>query len=113
MLAKERPGPGLSSLPVATGNGGHADPVRAAAFAWEDWFRQATTVQQGQAIALAQRQGYVYAHQLPAPTLRTKPPVAPGDGLDGLRALLAGKTDGLAPFAPRLVEQTDPSLSHS
>lgn len=114
MTAMERTGP--ATLATSAGNGGRpeAHPVRAAVFAWEDWFRQASTIEQGQALALAQRQGYVYAHQLPAPTVRAKPPPQPtlGDGLDGLRALLAGKLDKLMPPAPRGAEQLDPALTH-
>lgn len=113
MKAKERPGP--VTIPAPPGDGGHAEThmVRADAFAWEDWFRQATTAQQAEALALAQRQGYVYAHQLPAPTAEVKPPAAPalGDGLDRLRAVLSGKINGLPAIAPRPVKQADPSLT--
>ena len=113
MKAKERPGP--ATLPAPGVYGAHAETqgVRAAAFAWEDWFRQATITQQGAALALAQRQGYVYAHQLPAPSAKPKLPTAPavGDGLDRLRALLAGKLDNLVALVPGAVDHADASLT--
>jgi len=114
MKAKERPGP--VTIPAPPGDGGHAEAhaVRAGAFAWEDWFRQATTAQQAEALALAQRQGYLHAHQLPAPTaeVTSAPALPPGDGLDRLRNLLNGKIDALPRIALCAAEQADPSLTH-
>jgi hypothetical protein len=102
MTAKERPSP--ATLPALPTNGHHAEshPVRAAALAWEDWFRQATAAQQTEALALAQRQGYVGILQLPAPANGAKPhcPSASSDGLEILRSILAGKIDALPLAAP-------------
>ncbi|MCI0683069.1 MAG: hypothetical protein L0Y71_13290 [Gemmataceae bacterium] len=110
MKATERAGP--ATLPIAATTGDHAEthPVRAAAFAWEDWFRQATFAQQAEALALAQRQGHLYAHQLPAPangsaSHSASHQLAPAaDLVDTLRALLAGKVDALTPVTPRMLD---------
>lgn len=115
MKAKERPIPATRS--VSASNGAHADlhSVRAAAFAWEDWFRQATTAQQAEALAMAQRQGYVYAHQLPAPSngATQHSPTSAGDGIGLLRALLAGTADALPAVRARALEAIDRSLTHA
>ncbi len=112
MKAKERPGP--ATLPAQVTNGAYAEPspVRAAAFAWEDWFRHANTAQQAEALALAQRQGYVLAHQLPAPNNGAKTHPLPNghDGLTTLRALLAGKSEALHAPAPRSLAISDTTL---
>lgn len=124
MKAKERTGPATHPVSAsnsasngAHANGAHADThsVRAAAFAWEDWFRQATTAQQAEALALAQRQGYVYAHQLPAPTNGSTPHAMPpaGDGVEVLRAILAGKAEALSAVMPRRHESANAALTHA
>src|SRR5687767_13248440 len=98
MKAMERAGSATLITPHTHGDhAGDSSGVRAAVLAWEDWFRQATLTEQGAALALAQRQGYVFAHQLPAPGNGGRTHTTPNDGLDRLRSLLAGKTDRLPP----------------
>ena len=113
MTAKERPSP--ATLPVPPTNGHHADshPVRAAALAWEDWFRQATAAQQTEALALAQRQGFIGVHQLPAPANGAKPhsPPASQDSLETLRSILAGKIDTLPLAAPPTIAGDSPDAT--
>src|SRR5438128_3940983 len=115
MAPKQRSSP--ATPPVHPNNGDLAEPspVRAAAFAWEDWFRQATTSQQAEALALAQRQGHVCVHQLPAPANGAKPHSLPASGrhLDTLRALLAGKTDTLPRAAPPNLAGANPAFTQA
>ncbi len=63
---------------------------------WEDLFRCASPEQQQELLALARRQGVLYAHQLPPPNNGSHPPA------DGWRQLLtrllAGQTEGLPPL---------------
>lgn len=113
MTAKERPSP--ATLPALPTNGHHADshPVRAAALAWEDWFRQATAAQQTEALALAHRQGFIAVHQLPAPANGAKPHSQPAsqDGLESLRSILAGKIDTLPLAAPPTISGSGPDAT--
>src|SRR5690242_14791314 len=63
---------------------------------WEDLFRAASPEQQRELLALARRQGVVYAHQLPPPGNGN---AAPAEGWRQLLTrLLAGQTDGLEPL---------------
>jgi hypothetical protein len=63
---------------------------------WEDLFRGASPEQQQELLALARRQGVLYAHQLPPLTNGVH---APADGWRQLLTrLLAGQTDGLEPL---------------
>src|SRR5262245_23385909 len=66
---------------------------------WEDLFRNASPAQQKELLALAERQGVVYAHQFPPPS---GPSPAPSDaGRQLLTRLLAGQSDGLEPLRVR------------
>jgi hypothetical protein len=63
---------------------------------WEDLFRSASPEQQQELLALARRQGVLYAHQLPPMTNGAHPPAEGWREL--LTRLLAGQTEGLDPL---------------
>ncbi len=64
---------------------------------WEELFRSASQEQQKELLSLAERQGLLYAHQLPALGLdRGGKPAQTGRAL--LTRLLAGQTDALEPL---------------
>jgi hypothetical protein len=73
-----------------------------AACPWDDLFRNAPPAQQRELLALAARQGVVYAHQLPTVSRR---PLLP--------ALLNGQCDELKPFQPPEDPGLDPTLDPS
>ncbi|HZZ82315.1 MAG TPA: AAA domain-containing protein [Gemmataceae bacterium] len=66
----------------------------AAPFAWDDWFQHAAPHQRALALSLAQQQGFVYSHQLPAVS-NGKAPVQSSDSVAAraIARLLAGKTE--------------------
>src|SRR5260370_29241715 len=66
---------------------------------WEDVFRSASPAQQEELLCLAQRQGLLYAHQLPRNN-GARPPVSPAEdprSLNLLSRLLPGQTRDLQP----------------
>src|SRR5205823_11999233 len=65
---------------------------------WEDLYRSIPPAQQDELLALAVRQGLLYAHQLPAPD-----PAVLNQRRQLLSQILGGKID-LAPVAVRPVE---------
>src|SRR5207253_2526586 len=70
-------------------------------FSWEEWFRHASAAQRAAALGLAQQQGLLYPHQLPAITNGVKPAAAAvkeTETSQGIARLLAGKADGLLPL---------------
>jgi hypothetical protein len=73
---------------------------------WEDLFRSISPAQQRELLALAQRQGALYPHQLPGGGNGV--PVEPGRQL--LTRLLAGRTEDLEPVRCTPVEVTDNAL---
>lgn len=89
MPLKEVRGPDRPAPAATAGAGAPALPP------WEDLFRTASPEQQQELLALARRQGVLYAHQLPAPNGSH----APAEGWRPLLTrLLAGQTDGLEPL---------------
>ena len=81
----DRSGPMLTTEPVAPG----LPP-------WEELFRSASPEQQQELLALARRQGLLYAHQLPPLSNGSHPPAEGWRQL--LTRLLAGQTDSLEPL---------------
>src|SRR5260370_15073903 len=75
---------------------------------WEDLYRSATPDQQAELLALAARQGLLYAHQLPAAD-----PSASGQHRAVLSQLLAGKPHDLPPVPVQPVEVSDTALDAS
>jgi hypothetical protein len=73
-----------------------AGPVAPALPPWEDLFRSASPEQQQELLALARRQGVLYAHQLPPLTNGAHPPAEGWRQL--LARLLAGQAEGLEPL---------------
>jgi hypothetical protein len=63
---------------------------------WDDFFRGASPEQQQELLALARRQGVIYAHQLPPAGNGSHPPAE--GWRQFLTRLLAGQTDGLEPL---------------
>src|SRR5262245_2903014 len=83
-----------------------ADPPVPLSASWEELFPNASPAQQSELLALAARQGILYAHQLPPPNNGL-----PRDARRPLLAhLLAGKTDDLEPFRAEPVEVEDAAL---
>src|SRR4051794_22678008 len=72
---------------------------------WEDLFRAAPPAQQQELLALAVRQGVLYAHQLPSTGNGS---TAPGRQL--LAQLLSGECGGLQPVRPEPVTPFDAEL---
>src|SRR5947207_2952420 len=104
MTARQRQAPGSASAVATQSNGSDAGGERSAAFCWADWFRHASPQQRAAALGLAQQQGLLYPHQLPALTNGVKP-VSPAKEIETstvLSRLLAGKTEAL----PRLDPET-------
>jgi hypothetical protein len=85
--------------PPSAGNGHAAS--------WEEVYRAATADQRQELLALARRQGLVYAHQLPA-TNGHKPLEDP-EALSRLTGFLEARAD-LAPTAPAPVQVVDERL---
>ncbi len=75
MTVRQRQGTGSATATIATGS--DAGVERSALFSWETWFRHASSQQRMEALGLAQAQGVVYPHQLPAVTNGVKPAIAP------------------------------------
>jgi hypothetical protein len=73
-----------------------AAPAAAGFPLWEELYRGASPAQQTELLALAERQGVVYAHQLPSPANGSPP--SPDRARQLLTRLLAGQTDALPPF---------------
>src|SRR5262245_51978079 len=63
---------------------------------WEELFRSASPQQQQELLALARRQGVLYAHQLPGVSNGSHRPADGGRQL--LTRLLAGQTEDLEPL---------------
>lgn len=81
----------LESVPV-----GSAGEVSARGeLCWESFFAQATPVQQGELLALATRQGLVYAQQLPKVAANQRPIQAEGGKHNLLTQVASGQTGDL------------------
>lgn len=79
---------------------------------WEELFPSASPAQQSELLAMARRQGLLYAHQLPAPANGARPP-GPADDSGSrqlLPRLLAGHVEELEPVRPGPVEVYDREL---
>src|SRR5437868_3116432 len=89
----------LVPVPRPARNG--AEPAAGQLPCWEAWFQNASAVQRTEMLALAARQGVLYAHQLPPPAtgVKQKPPAEDAQHVQVLTRLVAGKTDGLDPVA--------------
>ncbi len=73
---------------------------------WEDWFRHASWADRAEMIALADRQGFLYSHQLPSGNGHGKSRGEPA--LQMWQQLLEGKGPELPPLAPiRLPQDAD------
>src|SRR5262245_7398479 len=117
--------PGMSATatapPTAGGATGLPAPPRstpaalaslAASSLWEGVFRNASPAQQEELLALASRQGLVYAHQLPSNN-GAQPHAGPPEDprcLNLLSRLLQGQTGDLQPVRPRRVSVFDTDL---
>jgi hypothetical protein len=101
--AAPRPGAGHASLPRPTAS---ADPSAGHAASWEDVYRAASPAQQAELLRLAQRQGVLYAHQLP--------PTGNGTAVDRTRQfvarLLNGQTSDLEPLRSEPIASIDDAL---
>jgi len=115
MSQRERHASGTLSEPAPRPASGQPGPVRSlpppdasspTPPAWEEAYRSATPAQRRDLLALAQRQGVVYAHQLPATSNGT----APDQGRRLLLQLATGNSEGLEPFVAAACSWVDPDL---
>ncbi|MSQ92938.1 MAG: hypothetical protein EXR98_00105 [Gemmataceae bacterium] len=89
---------GTGKTPALVANGSDAGMERSAQFSWETWFRHANSQQRAEALGLAQQQGVLYPHQLPAATNGVKPVAAPArdsEASSAIARILAGKPESL------------------
>src|SRR5262249_20576195 len=103
---------GATGLPVPPRSPSAAEAGRAAGSLWEDIFRSASPAQQEELLALASRQGLVYAHQLPTNN-GARPHAAPAEdrrGLHLLSRLFQGQTGDLQPVRLRPAPVFDTGL---
>src|SRR4051812_27416524 len=101
---KQFSGSVLTANPPA--NGHESGSERSSPFSWDEWFRHASPHQRTEVLSLAQQQGLVYPHQLPAVA---SGPKAAGPATETktsalLPKLLAGKADALAGYTPKSIE---------
>jgi hypothetical protein len=111
------PAPGASHPPLHANGRNGADGAAQRADAsrplrWEDWFQSASSVQRSEMLALAARQGLLYANQLPAPDRgqKNKASVEGQARAQAFSRLLAEQTDDLAPFEVQPVVFLDAAL---
>lgn len=113
MSRRERPVSGPAEAPPRPARGNSAPAVSVPSESTpgrqpslEAIFRECTPLQQREMLALAQRQGLLYAHQLPTPSNG-----APLDrGRQVLAQLLRGQTDHLEPVRPADIQVADQIL---
>ena len=108
---KQASGSALALAPLASVNGVENGTDRLAPFAWEDWFRHACPQQRALALGLAQQQGFLYPHQLPAVT-NGKTPASSADSPAStvLSRILAGQPETLPPLAELPISCFDAEL---
>ena len=106
MTARHAQASGSAVLAKPLTNGSSVSKDRSSPFSWEDWFSHAGPQQRAAALGLAQQQGLLYPHQLPAVSNGVHPPtVAKETDLSRFLAqVLSGKTDVL----PRPIYETFP-----
>ena len=112
MTARQRQAPGGASAIATWSNGSDAGLERSAAFSWADWFRHASPQQRAAALGLAQQQGLLYPHQLPALTNGVKPASLPKEieMQSFLSRFLAGKAEALPRFDAETISFVDTHL---
>src|SRR5215470_11484910 len=102
MSFRERPAPGVAAKASRSASGPAApkppDPVPRAP-SWEEVYLGATPAEQAELLALAQRQGLLYGHQLPTPGNGTQFP----HNRQLLSQLLVGHAAPLEPVHPGAV----------
>ncbi len=92
--------------PALLPSGASPEPRPASTPLWEDLCRSVSPAQQMELLALAERQGVLYSHQLPTGGNGT-----PRDrGRQLLTQLLSGHTEALEPFHPAPVDVHDAAL---
>ena len=101
MTVRPRQVTGIASLARPGANGSEAGPDRSPSFSWEDWFRHAGPHQRAAALGLAQQQGLLYPHQLPAATNGVKPVAAAKESETSafVASLLGGKAEAPPRFS--------------
>lgn len=96
MTSRARQATGSASATLTVSNGVEASSERSLPFSWDEWFRHASPQQRAAALGLAQQQGLLYPHQLPALTNGVKPAAPPAKETAVstlLSRLLAGKPE--------------------
>jgi hypothetical protein len=106
MTSRQRQAPESATAPA------DASLERSAHFSWEDWFRHANSQQQAEALGLAQKQGILYPHQLPAISNGAKP-VSTAEDMEPspvVSRLLAGNAEALPRLQIEELSFFDPQL---
>lgn len=112
MTARHKQASG-SALAHGAADGVENGTDRSAPFAWEDWFRHAGPQQRALALGLAQQQGFLYAHQLPAVSngktpIQTAAAETPSSRL--MARILSGKAEPPPPIADVTLSCCDADL---
>lgn len=94
---------------LTVSDGVEKGPESALPFSWDDWFRHADPQQRATALGLAQQQGIVYPHQLPA-TRNGVHPVLPATKETPVSALLTRLLAGKTEILPAL--EAEPIIYH-
>ncbi len=102
MTSRQRQVTESGSATLTVSKGVEKGPESALPFSWNEWFRHANPQQRAAALGLAQQQGLVYPHQLPA-VHNGVHPVVPTSKDTAVSALLgrliSGKADTLLPLS--------------
>src|SRR5262249_3432547 len=87
--------------PLHTNGRNGADSAAPRALRWEEWLQSASSAQRTEMLALAARQGLLYANQIPIPAQgqKNKASLESPPRAQVLARLVAGLTEDLAPFA--------------
>ena len=78
-ISEVAPAPNAAPCLVYATERNGADAVAPRPLRWEDWFQNAGAAQRSAMLALASRQGFLFAHQLPTPPHGDKNKPAPED----------------------------------
>lgn len=103
----------VAVAPATAGAGRNGvEPDTIPIVAWQEWYRHASASQQAEMLALAARQGLLYAHQPPPPAggLKARPVIEDTSHLQVLIRLLSGNTDDLLPVQPQPLALVDDEL---
>jgi hypothetical protein len=113
MTARPRPAPegaGTTSAVSASAPRTHEQEGAVPPAHWEEWFQNASPGQRAAALAVAQQQGQVNLHQLPALNGQRALPTEETPAALALAALFAGRVEQLPAYTAAWLEPLDPNL---